>query len=73
MATGNWLGGSQRQPVVFAVGFVSFAASFFPGHLSVLMHEKFAVCLLILEAPVLVSYSLATVGSSSFQVPVFEY
>ena len=65
--------GSQRQPVVFAVGFVSFASSFFPGHLSVLMHEKFAVCFLILEALVLVSYSLAAVDSSSFQVPVFEY
>jgi hypothetical protein len=64
---------SPRQPVVFAVVFVSFAASFFPGHLSVLMNEKFAVCLLILEAPVLVSYSLAAVDSSSFQVPVFEY
>jgi hypothetical protein len=73
MATGNWLEGSQRQPVVFAVGLVSVASSFFPGHLSALMHEKFAVCLLILEAPVLVSYSLATVDSSSFQVPVFEY
>ncbi|KAH6984215.1 hypothetical protein BKA56DRAFT_580745, partial [Ilyonectria sp. MPI-CAGE-AT-0026] len=58
---------------VFAVGFVSFAASFFSGYLSVLMHEKFAVCLLIWEAPVLVSYSLAAVDSSSFQVPVFEY
>jgi hypothetical protein len=66
MATRNWLVGSQRQPVVFTIGFISFAASFFPGHLSVLMHEKFAVCLLILEALILVSYSLAAVDLSSF-------
>lgn len=59
--------------MVFAVEFLSFAPIFFPEHLFVSMHEMFAVCLVILEAPVLVSYSLATVDSSSFHVLVFEY
>jgi hypothetical protein len=73
MAAGNWLGESQRQPVVFAVGFVSFAASFFPGHLSVLIHEKFEVCLFFLEALVSASRSPAVAGSSSFLPPVFAH